>query len=415
MNSEKIDWISECGVGRRKGVALSDIFKSVFLKKIGITRGGKNQDPIDLIAKHNLVFGIDSNLPDAAMRYDLRKVPPVSSVELPKEAEVRFTPTPRIRTVSVQPVIQSVVSITDSVPTSDGDVASVSPESFSTDAKIDVKEYIAETDASDEGSETEYFPGIGASVAEEQNQMKTDSIRIDVEEDAEELTDVAAEDIAGYVEAEIARELKQTTIDNPIFEASEGRETPDPVFTRQERLDITYEESVLGSEEGIREIEGIESVVESATPSIEGAIASAAAVADALSAMVDSAVVSDDEVTTEGSVGESVEAIAPIMELPATEKAIELPAAKPLSALPAAEVVASLPAAADVPALPVPDAVQEIASEQVESVEDVQIPVVPVEKAVPARSSSGISFGFGRPSVAATGTGIRFSFGIAAE
>lgn len=446
MDSEKIDWISECGVGRRDGVALSDIFKAVFLKRIGKVRDSSKMDCTELIERHNRVFGIDSNLPDAAMRYDLRKTPPVSSVELPAEVEVRFTPTPRVETITVPAVVTPVVVVPDIVPTSDGESASMAAGSYSTDSPINIGDYIPGTDVSSDAAaaETEFFPDVRASDSITKEPVACGHVEIDIEGDAEELTDVAAEDIAGYVEAEIARELVQTTIDNPAFEAPEGCETPDPALTRQSTLEIDYETIIAGI------------VVEDSIATESVAVPPAEAGGEAADAEDDMPVELEDGISTEletDTVAEApaVEAVVDAIAVPLlTEASIEAEPATSVEPVPEAgamaegAVVVEAPVALEegisteleteastaVPAAEVlTEAVEEplpigipIEAEFTRSVEPVtgameegvvEAPVAPVAK---PRRSSGITFGFGCASVSATPvTGVRFAFGIASE
>ncbi len=245
MNSEKIDWISECGVEREHRIGFLGRVKASLLKrKSRKARDVNDLDPTELVERHNAVFGIDSREPTAAMRYDMRKDPEPTRVDV---GPIEFTPS--------EPETGGTAYTTRTVPDpmavpgalTSGAGAEPARTVYDSDAPLDppakevpaspedfFPEVPAKNDASEEAPETS--PGT-----EEVREIPVCADE-SITQEAAEFEDARTEDIVQYVEEEIDNhETRQTSIDDPAFDEDIDFVTAEPVITRQERLDVEFE------------------------------------------------------------------------------------------------------------------------------------------------------------------------------
>ena len=312
MDSERIDWFSECGVDRKIDTGLLGRVKASLLRrKRNKARRSNDMDPTNLILRHNRVFGIDSSDPSAAIRKDLRTIPPESSVDPgplefnihePREAERPFD---SYQTEEQQVTVpENTVSVTDggiAIPT--GEVGTCGVANFEPNIHPETERIPAESD--------DFFKEIGQKYGG-QTETIAETVEVievpvcdvpEISAEVAEFEDARTEDIIQYVEGEIVRETRQTAIDDPAFDVAGAPASAEPVLVRQERLDVEFE-----------------------PPAYKGDLATDLAAANAAAEAVAEAV------TSQSVLMEETEAVPETVEVPATETA-EVPAlAAPSSA-----------------------------------------------------------------------------------
>ena len=312
MDSERIDWFSECGVDRKIDTGLLGRVKASLLRrKRNKARRSNDMDPTNLILRHNRVFGIDSSDPSAAIRKDLRTIPPESSVDPgplefnihePREAERPFD---SYQTEEQQVTVpENTVSVTDggiAIPT--GEVGTCGVANFEPNIHPETERIPAESD--------DFFKEIGQkyggrteTIAETVEVIEVPVCDVpEISAEVAEFEDARTEDIIQYVEGEIVRETRQTAIDDPAFDVAGAPASAEPVLVRQERLDVEFE-----------------------PPAYKGDLATDLAAANAAAEAVAEAV------TSQSVLMEETEAVPETSEVPASETA-EVPAlAAPSSA-----------------------------------------------------------------------------------
>ena len=312
MDSERIDWFSECGVDRKIDTGLLGRVKASLLRrKRNKARRSNDMDPTNLILRHNRVFGIDSSDPSAAIRKDLRTIPPESSVDPgplefnihePREAERPFD---SYQTEEQQVTVpENTVSVTDggiAIPT--GEVGTCGVANFEPNIHPETERIPAESD--------DFFKEIGQKYGG-QTETIAETVEVievpvcdvpEISAEVAEFEDARTEDIIQYVEGEIVRETRQTAIDDPAFDVAGAPASAEPVLVRQERLDVEFE-----------------------PPAYKGDLATDLAAANAAAEAVAEAV------TSQSVLMEETEAVPETSEVPASETA-EVPAlAAPSSA-----------------------------------------------------------------------------------
>ena len=312
MDSERIDWFSECGVDRKIDTGLLGRVKASLLRrKRNKARRSNDMDPTNLILRHNRVFGIDSSDPSAAIRKDLRTIPPESSVDPgplefnihePREAERPFD---SYQTEEQQVTVpENTVSVTDggiAIPT--GEVGTCGVANFEPNIHPETERIPAESD--------DFFKEIGQKYGG-QTETIAETVEVievpvcdvpEISAEVAEFEDARTEDIIQYVEGEIVRETRQTAIDDPAFDVAGAPASAEPVLVRQERLDVEFE-----------------------PPAYKGDLATDLAAANAAAEAVAEAV------TSQSVLMEETEAVPETAEVPASETA-EVPAlAAPSSA-----------------------------------------------------------------------------------
>ena len=312
MDSERIDWFSECGVDRKIDTGLLGRVKASLLRrKRNKARRSNDMDPTNLILRHNRVFGIDSSDPSAAIRKDLRTIPPESSVDPgplefnihePREAERPFD---SYQTEEQQVTVpENTVSVTDggiAIPT--GEVGTCGVANFEPNIHPETERIPAESD--------DFFKEIGQKYGG-QTETIAETVEVievpvcdvpEISAEVAEFEDARTEDIIQYVEGEIVRETRQTAIDDPAFDVAGAPASAEPVLVRQERLDVEFE-----------------------PPAYKGDLATDLAAANAAAETVAEAV------TSQSVLMEETEAVPETSEVPASETA-EVPAlAAPSSA-----------------------------------------------------------------------------------
>ena len=336
MNSERTDWISQYGAVRKKKRGILGFIKAVLLgRSERNVRDVNDLDASDCIRRYNLVFGIDSDNPGAAMR---RTRLPVSE-PTPKPA-VDFEASDSGNRPIVETEYYYAAPVASAVPTSSV-AESVNMDPFPFEAMEEEQEeedpydlYIREKYAEepvevseetvDEMSLIEETPAVEETVTETVQEMPVEQAVeevpdyfMDLEMDSAEFSDVRAEEIDGY---QYSTETVQTSIET--FDEPDAPVSAEPILVRQDLLDIQFEEEPAED--------------------VASEIAEAAAEAEALRTYVES-VPSEDNVEASGT--------AQLIEAPAEYAALSAPADVPALGAPAEEPVIAIEASEDVPLL----------------------------------------------------------------
>ncbi len=310
MDSEKIDWISQWGTGRKKKSGIFAFIKAAYLRRSERkVRDINDLDASDSIRRYNKALGIDSDDPGAAVR---RIRLPVNDSAL--RDVIDFTASDSGNRPSLETEYSYTEQVVSAVPTSSM-AESVSTDPFPFEAEEEgteeddpyteyIREKYSETEPVTEKKETYEFPDYES----------------ELEEATSEVTDVF-DDFSEFPDME--PEMIQTSIDDPTFDVPDAPVSAEPIIARQDLLEIQYEEQ---PEEDVA-----------------SEIAEAAAEAEALRSYVDSI---PAEAETESS--------APIqfIEAPEEYEALEGPVQFPALEAPAeTETVPAIGASEEVPML----------------------------------------------------------------